>query len=145
MSTIVENPNGAKYLLIMWHAHDIRNLAVSLLDMNLTIGQANEVLEALDYNHDPEVGINWEVIKQAIRKVVKLTPEHEAFYKAFTNEMNQYPLTKEQFKSYMLTDRSVVPDETITALADAWGLWQLAVRFGKEYSNTEVNTPSTPE
>lgn len=133
MAHIDDNKDGTKFLVIKWHTQDIRGYAANKLNMNLTVAQANEVLELLDYSHDADIGVNWEVVKQAIQDTVKLTPEHEAFFKAFTNEMSQYPLTLEQYKSYALRGgKDEVPDETRTALYDARNMWQVAVSFGKQ-------------
>jgi len=45
----------------MWVVEDVLEVAP-----NLTKSQAERVLTMVERNHDPDVGINWEVIKTAV-------------------------------------------------------------------------------
>lgn len=49
--------NKKKFIAIEWHTDDV--LAQR---PDLTVEQANNVLDELDKNHDATVGINWDVI-----------------------------------------------------------------------------------
>ena len=50
---------------IVWCTEDVLHTAREM-DIELTTAQAIEVLGLLYRNHDPEIGINWEVIASMI-------------------------------------------------------------------------------
>ena len=55
-----------------------------------------------------------------------MTTDQAKFFKAFTEHMNQYPLTSQQFVKFLDGDEDAVPRETLTALYDAQNLWVAA-------------------
>ena len=60
----------------IWHVDDVISTAEDMEDDNgdpiiLTEAQAVEVLRLIDRTEDAEVGINWDVIREAIRVVIE--------------------------------------------------------------------------
>lgn len=55
-----------KEINIIWNELDIDSV-----DSSLTKNQRHKVLDLLLKNHDANIGINWDVVEQTIKKVKK--------------------------------------------------------------------------
>lgn len=59
------------YLPPMWCDEDIQHQAKADLDRELTPEELKKVIYYLSDGHDAEIGINWDVISDAIRAIVQ--------------------------------------------------------------------------
>lgn len=59
-----------------------------------------------------------------------MTKDQARFFDAFKENMEQYPLTLEQYVDFLNGFNDAVPSETYTALADARNMWYDATAGG---------------
>lgn len=88
-----------------------------------------DLAEALDggsFEKIPDSG-EWDIYEVREVKPPNLTPDQTRFFKAFTECMDQYPLTLEEYIEFVNGNEDVVEWQTITALYDARNLWASAV------------------
>ena len=62
----IHNPD---LINITWTSKDILDHARDGMDMELTIEQARDVLRRIGDTHDPEYGISWDTITDAIEYI----------------------------------------------------------------------------
>lgn len=53
-----------------WSVGDIQSVA-ECMDLEITDGMAHDVMHMLALNYDANVGINWEIVEEAIEEVVE--------------------------------------------------------------------------
>ncbi len=53
-----------KEIYVSWNDEDVLSIASKLTEQ-----QVSDVLEYVDDNHDADVGINWEVLREAVIKL----------------------------------------------------------------------------
>lgn len=66
-----------KYISIKWHTDDILECAKDL-KVDLTINEANGILDEIKENHDCTTGVTWEVIDCYIDMFLKERQENES-------------------------------------------------------------------
>ncbi len=52
-----------------WSVHDIQSVA-ECMDLEITDSMAHDVMHMLELNYDANIGINWEIVEEAIEEVV---------------------------------------------------------------------------
>lgn len=64
------NKNDENTISITWHIDDVLTQAEND-GVNLTEKDAKTILKQIQKNHDANIGINWDVISQAIQQFKK--------------------------------------------------------------------------
>ena len=68
MARLIETHDGW-VLRDEWTADDVQSVA-ECMEIELTEGMAHDVMHVLALNYDANIGINWEIVEDAIEEVV---------------------------------------------------------------------------
>ena len=68
MARLIETHDGW-VLRDDWTADDVQSVA-ECMEIELTEGMAHDVMHVLALNYDANIGINWEIVEEAIEEVV---------------------------------------------------------------------------